>query len=156
MIEKVRDRVATRLKELELNAAEVTRQAGIGRTYITDLLAGRSNDIQLSYLDKISKVLKCSVAYLCGESDKLFIDEDDFSSILRNENLLQMIRSLVYYSVQTINPSSPEALQKFVFQEVVRKFLAQEGDYTHLEEAFRAKIQLEFEEALTQERGMPS
>lgn len=64
MPENLIDRLRTRMKELGLNPGEVADQAGIGKSFVHDILLGRSLNPTTEKLGKVANVLGTSVEYL--------------------------------------------------------------------------------------------
>ncbi|QDH14080.1 helix-turn-helix domain-containing protein [Formicincola oecophyllae] len=59
------ERVAKRMKALNLNQATVARTAGVSRTFVSGLLSGKStSEPRRSNVERLAKVLKCSVQEL--------------------------------------------------------------------------------------------
>lgn len=63
----IADRVRERLDALDLNPAETARRAGLGRTFIHDLLAGKKKSIRGTGLSVLASTLECDAEYLLGE-----------------------------------------------------------------------------------------
>jgi transcriptional regulator with XRE-family HTH domain len=68
MSDIVQNKIRERLEKLGKSAAGASIEAGLGRSAITDILAGNSGSPRLVTLEKIAHVLDCSVAYLIGSS----------------------------------------------------------------------------------------
>lgn len=66
----LKDRIEKRLSELGLSSFDASRQAGLDRTFLYDLIAGRKDRIQPKNLKRIATVLRCSPGYLTGAEDQ--------------------------------------------------------------------------------------
>jgi len=64
MSEDLAERVRARLEELNLTPAAATRAAGLGRTYIYDLLAGKVATIRSDNIAKLASALQVSPEFL--------------------------------------------------------------------------------------------
>jgi transcriptional regulator with XRE-family HTH domain len=68
----LRETVSSRMRELmsnqNVNPAELAQRAGMGETYVYDLLASRNKNPSLRALEAISSALNCSLAYLLGDT----------------------------------------------------------------------------------------
>jgi transcriptional regulator with XRE-family HTH domain len=62
-------RIKERLQELDLPVTTAAEKAGLDRGYVSDWLTGKKKTITAGALIAIAAALKCSVAYLVGESD---------------------------------------------------------------------------------------
>lgn len=71
MTETLADRLRHRMKELGLKALPVAETAGVGRSFVYDILRGKSAEPSGEKLSKIATVLKVPVEYLLhgGDSD---------------------------------------------------------------------------------------
>lgn len=61
------DRVQKRVEDMGMAATALTQQAGLERTFITDLLEGRKYSVNgRARLEKLAKALDCTPGYLTG------------------------------------------------------------------------------------------
>jgi transcriptional regulator with XRE-family HTH domain len=65
----VADRIQQRLDVLGKTASGVAVEAGLGRSSVRDILNGKAENPRLDTLKKLTGPLKCSLAYLTGQSD---------------------------------------------------------------------------------------
>lgn len=63
------ERIRARMSELGTNATQVAAMAGLGKTAVRDILAGKVKTPSVETLARIADVLKCTVAYLIGEQE---------------------------------------------------------------------------------------
>lgn len=68
-LELLRKRIRDRLAKLNMSANESSRRAGLGISYVNDLLAGKSKNPVSHRLEKLAQVLDCDLEYLTGEQD---------------------------------------------------------------------------------------
>jgi transcriptional regulator with XRE-family HTH domain len=61
--------IRKRMEELGLNAKQTSLKAGLGETYVRDILEGRSQNPRIEHLARVAKVLKCSVDDLRDPAD---------------------------------------------------------------------------------------
>ncbi len=67
MTSKLVERIQARMTELNTNATQVSVAAGLGKTAVRDILAGKSQRPTMHSIGRIATVLKCTVAYLIGD-----------------------------------------------------------------------------------------
>jgi transcriptional regulator with XRE-family HTH domain len=65
----VSSRIQVRLRDLGINATHAALKAGLGKTAVRDIIAGKSKSPSADTLSKLAVVLQCSVGYLVGELD---------------------------------------------------------------------------------------
>jgi hypothetical protein len=66
---QLRQRVATRLKELELGAVEAAQGVGLERNYIRDLIEEKKESFSHAKMPLVARALKLTVPQLVGEQD---------------------------------------------------------------------------------------
>lgn len=77
MTETLADRMRSRMKELHMKALHVAEAAGVGRSFVYDILRGRSADPSSEKLSRVAAVLKMSVeALVYGEGASNAPDDD--------------------------------------------------------------------------------
>ncbi len=54
----IAERLRARIRQLRLNPPQLAAQAGVNRSYVYDILRGRSENPNLEKLDRIAEVLK--------------------------------------------------------------------------------------------------
>ena len=62
-------RIKKRMKELGLNARRLAERSSVGKSFVYDILSGKSRNPTSSKLALISKELKVSISYLVGDND---------------------------------------------------------------------------------------
>jgi transcriptional regulator with XRE-family HTH domain len=62
------DRLQRLLNEREISARALSRQAGLGDTYVNDVLSGKNASPSIPAVQAIAKALDTSIAYLIGET----------------------------------------------------------------------------------------
>jgi transcriptional regulator with XRE-family HTH domain len=62
------DRLQRLLAEREISARALSRQAGLGDTYVNDVLTGKNASPSIPAVQAIAKALDTSIAYLVGET----------------------------------------------------------------------------------------
>lgn len=67
--ESISARIEERLKELGTNAKTASRAAGLGATYVHEVCNGRIKNPPREKIERIAKVLRCSIEYLEGMAD---------------------------------------------------------------------------------------
>lgn len=68
-LELMQKRIRERLTKTGLSANAAGRQAGLGLSYVNDLLAGKSKNPVPHRLAMLAEVLECDLEYLTGEQD---------------------------------------------------------------------------------------
>ncbi|BAM87641.1 hypothetical protein S58_16330 [Bradyrhizobium oligotrophicum S58] len=68
-LETIKERVEERVLGLKTSRNELSRRAGLGLSYLNDLLSGKSLNPTREGLTKLAPVLDCDYAYLVGEQD---------------------------------------------------------------------------------------
>lgn len=68
-LETIKSRIKERLHAKGLSNNEASRRAGLGLSFVADILAGRSKSPSRPNLSKLARVLDCDVDYLYGELD---------------------------------------------------------------------------------------
>jgi hypothetical protein len=63
------ERISERLVALDKNPSSAALEAGLGRSAVRDILAGKARKPQAETIAALARVLQCSVAYLLGETD---------------------------------------------------------------------------------------
>lgn len=63
------ERISERLLILDKNPSSVALEAGLGRSAVRDILAGKAKKPQANTVAALARALECSVAYLMGETD---------------------------------------------------------------------------------------
>lgn len=74
-LEKIRERIRDRLAATGLSANEASRRAGLGLSYVNDLLSGKSKNPVTTRLAQLATVLECDLGYLQGTQDVLIAGE---------------------------------------------------------------------------------
>lgn len=69
MPNRIAERVQARMNALNLNSAETSRRAGLGRTSVHDLISGRKQTIEAGALISLARALETTPEYLMGEDD---------------------------------------------------------------------------------------
>lgn len=62
-------RIKKRMRELGLNARKLAKRSSVGKSFVYDILSGKSRNPTSSKLALISKELDTSVSYLIGDND---------------------------------------------------------------------------------------
>jgi repressor LexA len=62
------DRLQRLLNEREISARALSRQAGLGDTYVNDVLSGKNASPSIPAIQAIAKALDTSIGYLIGET----------------------------------------------------------------------------------------
>jgi hypothetical protein len=65
------ERIGERVGALKISWRRASLEAGLGAGFIQDIVTGRSRDPGDDALTRLASVLKCSPAYLRGQSDEL-------------------------------------------------------------------------------------
>jgi transcriptional regulator with XRE-family HTH domain len=63
------ERLKARFAALKTNATQAALQAGLGKTAVRDIIAGKTKSPTMDTLARLANVLGCSVAYLIGDTD---------------------------------------------------------------------------------------
>ncbi|GJD31443.1 hypothetical protein PMNALOAF_2702 [Methylobacterium adhaesivum] len=69
-LDLTRERIRERLTKTGLSANDASRKAGLGLSYVNDLLTGKSKRPVPHRLAQLAEVLDCDVGYLLGTLDK--------------------------------------------------------------------------------------
>lgn len=69
VLDQMKQRIRDRLAKTGLSANAAGRKAGLGLSYVNDLLAGKSKNPVPHRLAMLADVLECDVEYLTGEQD---------------------------------------------------------------------------------------
>jgi len=70
MSQIIRDRIAARLKELGLSTGQASLDAGLSRSLLGKYVRGEVEQMREDRIEAVAAVLKCSMAYLRGETDE--------------------------------------------------------------------------------------
>ncbi|WP_315786996.1 MULTISPECIES: XRE family transcriptional regulator [unclassified Bradyrhizobium] len=65
----IKERVTERVARMKTARNELSRRAGLGLSYVNDLLSGKSLNPTKEGLIKLAPILDCDYAYLVGEQD---------------------------------------------------------------------------------------
>lgn len=65
----LRERLREAMAMRSTHAKEVSLKAGLGDTYVADILSGKNKNPRIPVLKSISEVLQCDLRYLLGQSD---------------------------------------------------------------------------------------
>ncbi|WP_311276126.1 LexA family transcriptional regulator [Methylobacterium sp. WCS2018Hpa-22] len=68
-LELLKKRIRERLAKLEMSANDASRRAGLGLSYVNDLLSGKSKNPVPARLQQLADVLDCDLDYLMGNVD---------------------------------------------------------------------------------------
>lgn len=66
---EISELIQRRLDILQISPAEAAKRAGLDRSYISDLIAGRKKSIRHDKVLVLAKALECDPAYLSGNQD---------------------------------------------------------------------------------------
>jgi transcriptional regulator with XRE-family HTH domain len=69
LLETIKGRIKERLSAKGLSANSASRRAGLGLSYLNDLLTGKSRNPTRQNLAKLATILDCDVDYFYGEVD---------------------------------------------------------------------------------------
>lgn len=69
-LETIVGRLKTRMDALELPGREVSRRAGLGLSFVNDILSGSSKNPAERRLQAVAEVLECDLAYLYGTQEE--------------------------------------------------------------------------------------
>ena len=69
------ERLRARIRQLGMNVAEVAREAGVNRTFVYDILRGRSQVPNLDKLTRVASVVKVDLEWLLSGKGKLEGDD---------------------------------------------------------------------------------
>ncbi|UAT43440.1 LexA family transcriptional regulator [Anaplasmataceae bacterium AB001_6] len=109
------DRLRDRMKEMGINARQLAEKSKVGRSFVYDILNGKSKNPTSSKLNSICSELKIPMSYLLNERNHInnlnnyhYISslgsKDDTADILINKNLLPYVdldctENLIYYRI---------------------------------------------------------
>lgn len=109
-------RIKNRLKELGISEREAARRAGLGLSYVGDILHGRISAPTVSKLEKLAEALQCDVEYLMGrQQEPTAREERSFSRVPEAAGTTQ--RFIDLYASPSLSqdlwvPVSPGAVDK--------------------------------------------
>lgn len=63
------ERIQARMAELNTNASTVSLKAGLGKTAVRDIVAGKSKKPTTDTMARIARALDCTLSYLVGDVD---------------------------------------------------------------------------------------
>ncbi|NDF11455.1 MAG: helix-turn-helix domain-containing protein [Proteobacteria bacterium] len=63
------ERLQLQMQRKNINARELAERAGLGRSFVYDVLSGKSSNPTTQKLAALADVLDCSILYLMGDSD---------------------------------------------------------------------------------------
>ena len=94
-------RIKKRMEKLGLNARRLAEKSNVGKSFVYDILSGKSRNPTSSKLALISKELGVSISYLVGDND-IDLDTQNYaiiSSLNENVNNPQMLLSSEYFDM---------------------------------------------------------
>ena len=68
----VRERIRSRMAELDVTAQQLSLSIDYSRTYVADILSGKNKNPGNDGLQSIAKVLRCSIDYLYGRTETVY------------------------------------------------------------------------------------
>lgn len=74
-LKQLKDRLRELLDLRSMTAKEASLLAGLGATYLADILSGKSRNPQMTPLQSIAQVLNCDLQYLLGQSDTITAED---------------------------------------------------------------------------------
>lgn len=121
-LETIRLRIRERLTATGLSANEASRRAGLGLSYVNDLLSGKSKNPVTTRLAQLASVLDCDLGYLQGtqESPRVVGEVVSFPGNghgAKVEGASVMPRTVPFYSV---NLSDPEGFFSMIDAKAAR------------------------------------
>src|SRR6185312_15884567 len=62
-------RIRARMAELDTNAAQVSKDARLGSTAVSDILSGKNKNPSVGVVKAVAQILKCDLSYLVGDQE---------------------------------------------------------------------------------------
>ncbi|WP_414476450.1 hypothetical protein [Microvirga sp. M2] len=79
----LKERIGDRVGALKISWRRASLEAGLEAGFIQDVITGRSKDPSEDALASLAAVLKCSPAYLIGQTDEVNGQDDSASGELQ-------------------------------------------------------------------------
>ncbi|WP_316206037.1 XRE family transcriptional regulator [Bradyrhizobium sp. SZCCHNR3058] len=111
-LETIKERVEARVMALQISRNELSRRAGLGLSYVNDLLSGKSLNPTKEGLMKLAPILDCDYAYLVGEQPTPRINENGNGSqnLAGREPDTSTAKSIPLYQIGLTDPDGFFAL----------------------------------------------
>ncbi|MEJ8308568.1 helix-turn-helix domain-containing protein [Agrobacterium larrymoorei] len=145
------ERIQSRLDALGTNASAVADEIGANRSLVRDIIKGKSRSPSLATIQALCGPLKCTLAYLAGESDEEADAEPQRTESIakfwmiygvyqRSPNYMHKTKESALQEAQRLSQLNPGVM--FVVLESVDAFMADAPKVQQIEIGAPQKVEL--------------